>query len=161
MPKTKDTEMEQFEKDLLQSIGEMKRGEHAAVHTPEQMEARKRGRPAGSVKESPKVATTIRIDADVLAALKESGPGWQTRVNDALREFIAGGRSTVIDENKKARLRAAYSGSTVQIDIVLRQHAETLNTLRKQVTEAAQLTNDAVKAFEGLTVKQRKSASAT
>ncbi|MGO4394725.1 hypothetical protein AB4Z46_25530 [Variovorax sp. M-6] len=31
MPKTKGPEMEQFEKDLLQSIGEMKRGQHAAV----------------------------------------------------------------------------------------------------------------------------------
>ncbi len=32
--------------------------------------------------------TTIRFDADVLDALKASGPGWQTRVNDALRADI-------------------------------------------------------------------------
>ena len=56
MPKTKDPDMEQFEKDLLQSIGEMKRGQHAAVHTPEQMAARKRGRPAGSTKSEPKAS---------------------------------------------------------------------------------------------------------
>ena len=43
---TPDPEMKQFEKDLLQSIGEMKRGELAAVHTPEQIMARRtRGRP--------------------------------------------------------------------------------------------------------------------
>lgn len=36
-----------------------------------------------------KVSTTIRFDADVLAALKASGPGWQTRVNDAMREYVA------------------------------------------------------------------------
>ena len=30
-----------------------------------------------------KVPTTIRIDADVLAALKANGKGWQTRVNEA------------------------------------------------------------------------------
>ncbi|WPH23443.1 BrnA antitoxin family protein [Variovorax paradoxus] len=89
MPKI-DKEMAQFEKDLLQSIGEMKRGEHAAVHTPAQIEARKRGRPAGSVKADAKVSTTIRLDAVVLEALKAAGPGWQTRANDALRDvFVA------------------------------------------------------------------------
>jgi uncharacterized protein (DUF4415 family) len=35
-----------------------------------------------------KVPTTIRFDADVLAALKATGKGWQTRVNDAMREWI-------------------------------------------------------------------------
>ncbi len=43
---------------------------------------RGRGRPK---LEQPKVPVTLRIDADVLAHLKASGPGWQTRVNDALR----------------------------------------------------------------------------
>lgn len=45
----------------------------------------KRGRPHLS---APKVPTTIRFDADVLAALKASGRGWQTRVNEAMREWI-------------------------------------------------------------------------
>ena len=35
-----------------------------------------------------KVPTTIRFDADVLAALKASGRGWQTRVNEAMREWL-------------------------------------------------------------------------
>lgn len=35
-----------------------------------------------------KVPTTIRFDADVLAALKASGKGWQTRVNDAMRDWL-------------------------------------------------------------------------
>jgi len=35
-----------------------------------------------------KVPTTIRFDADVLAALKASGKGWQTRVNQAMREWL-------------------------------------------------------------------------
>jgi uncharacterized protein (DUF4415 family) len=35
-----------------------------------------------------KVPTTIRFDADVLAALKASGKGWQTRVNEVLREWV-------------------------------------------------------------------------
>ncbi|MCA0212847.1 MAG: BrnA antitoxin family protein [Proteobacteria bacterium] len=47
-------------------------------------EARKRGRPAGSTKES----TTIRIDQDVLASFRASGPGWQSRMNAALRDWL-------------------------------------------------------------------------
>jgi uncharacterized protein (DUF4415 family) len=34
--------------------------------------------------------TTIRFDADVLAALKATGRGWQTRVNEAMREWVKG-----------------------------------------------------------------------
>lgn len=44
----------------------------------------RRGRPIGSDKES----TTIRFDRDILNAFKESGPGWQTRMNAALREWL-------------------------------------------------------------------------
>ena len=42
----------------------------------------------GAQKSPTKVPTTIRFDADVLAALKASGRGWQTRVNEAMREWI-------------------------------------------------------------------------
>lgn len=35
-----------------------------------------------------KVPTTIRFDADVLSALKASGKGWQTRVNEVIRDWI-------------------------------------------------------------------------
>jgi uncharacterized protein (DUF4415 family) len=51
--------------------------------------AKKRGRPVGSVKAAPKVQTAIRFDPDVLAVLKATGPGWQTRVNTILRERFA------------------------------------------------------------------------
>ena len=45
----------------------------------------KRGRPAGPTKES----VTIRIDKDVLAALRSPDPkGWQTRLNVALRRGL-------------------------------------------------------------------------
>jgi uncharacterized protein (DUF4415 family) len=44
----------------------------------------RRGRPAGSDKES----TTIRFDRDILTAFKDSGPGWQTRMNAALRDWL-------------------------------------------------------------------------
>lgn len=35
-----------------------------------------------------KVSTTIRFDADVLAGLRASGKGWQTRVNDTMRAWL-------------------------------------------------------------------------
>jgi len=44
---------------------------------------RGRGRPKTG---SPKQQVTMRLDADVLAAMRASGPGWQARANEALRE---------------------------------------------------------------------------
>lgn len=43
----------------------------------------RRGRPKASVT---KVSTTIRLDPDVLDAFKSDGPGWQSRINAALRK---------------------------------------------------------------------------
>ncbi len=45
----------------------------------------RRGRPKI---ETPKVSTTLRLDADVIAQFKAKGPKWQTRINDALREWL-------------------------------------------------------------------------
>jgi uncharacterized protein (DUF4415 family) len=42
----------------------------------------RRGRPPS---EHPKEAIKLRIDPDVLAHFRATGPGWQTRINDALR----------------------------------------------------------------------------
>ena len=46
---------------------------------------RRRGRPPVA---SPKQQVSIRLDADVLAKLKATGPGWQGRVNDILRKAV-------------------------------------------------------------------------
>ncbi|MFB1490684.1 MULTISPECIES: BrnA antitoxin family protein [unclassified Thiocapsa] len=35
-----------------------------------------------------KVSTHIRFDADVLEAMKATGPGWQTRINEIVREYV-------------------------------------------------------------------------
>ena len=44
-----------------------------------------RGRPK---LERPKISTTLRLDSDVIALFKAKGPKWQTRINDALREWL-------------------------------------------------------------------------
>ncbi len=41
------------------------------------------GRPKS---ENPKIAVSLRLDQEIVARFKASGPGWQTRMNDALRE---------------------------------------------------------------------------
>jgi uncharacterized protein (DUF4415 family) len=46
---------------------------------------RKRGRPKS---ETPKRQVTLRLDRDVVAGLRASGRGWQTRVNTALRNWL-------------------------------------------------------------------------
>jgi uncharacterized protein (DUF4415 family) len=45
----------------------------------------RRGRPKAAVTKTP---IKIRLDADVLAALRASGDGWQTRINDTLRASL-------------------------------------------------------------------------
>lgn len=46
---------------------------------------RRLGRPPADVR---KVPTSIRIDARVVDAFKATGDGWQTRMNDALLEYV-------------------------------------------------------------------------
>jgi uncharacterized protein (DUF4415 family) len=36
----------------------------------------------------PKVAVTIRYDAEIIERFKASGDGWQTRMNNALRDWL-------------------------------------------------------------------------
>ncbi len=84
-----DAEMLAFANDVAESIRQAKRGEFAAVHSPEMIAGYKaRGRPAGTRKEGTKQAVTVRYSPDVLEAFKATGPGWQARMNDALREWL-------------------------------------------------------------------------
>ena len=46
-----------------------------------------RGRPAGSVQESRKVAITLRLCPDTLARWRASGKGWQTRSAAVLEKY--------------------------------------------------------------------------
>jgi uncharacterized protein (DUF4415 family) len=79
----KNDALSDFERGLLESIGQMKRGEMAEVPPPEIIHAR-RGRPAGSVQDATKQPTTLRMDATALARWRASGKGWQTRAAELL-----------------------------------------------------------------------------
>lgn len=43
----------------------------------------------GAQKASTKVSTTIRIDREIIEYFRSGGRGWQTRLNDALKEWLA------------------------------------------------------------------------
>lgn len=51
----------------------------------EMLRPKKGGRPPVA---NPKVATNIRLDSDVLDSFKATGKGWQTRMNNALKEWL-------------------------------------------------------------------------
>ena len=74
---------------LREALAEAKAGRAGRVHTPEQVVARRRGRPVGSVAAVSKEPVTLRLDPDVLAALRATGDGWQTRINDMLRASLS------------------------------------------------------------------------
>ena len=74
---------------LRDALAEAKAGRAGRVHTPEQVVARRRGRPVGSVAAVSKEAVKLRLDPDVLAALRATGDGWQTRINEMLRASLS------------------------------------------------------------------------
>lgn len=69
---------------------EFKRMRPARETQPEVVDAYNRGelRRRGPQKAPTKVATTIRLDPDVVEYFKSGGRGWQTRLNDTLRRAI-------------------------------------------------------------------------
>lgn len=90
MPKSKpviDPEVAEFEAALLRSIEQVHRGE-GQITRPDQITARRVGRPVGSLKAAPKVSTTIRLSQDVIQAFKSVGDGWQTRIDEALKDWL-------------------------------------------------------------------------
>lgn len=78
------------EDDRPLSREEMQAGIEAAAR-------RRRGRPSGGEKES----TTIRLDRDILNTFRAEGPGWQTRINAALREWLEGRAESAVEARSK------------------------------------------------------------
>ena len=82
-----DPEVAEFEAALLRSIDQTARGE-GRVTRPEEIVARRAGRPVGTLKAAPKVSTTIRLSPDVVQAFRAAGAGWQTRIDAALKDWL-------------------------------------------------------------------------
>ena len=60
--------------------------DRAHVYVGDTLVRRGRGRPPLA---APKQAVTVRLEPELLARLRASGPGWQTRLNEAVREYLA------------------------------------------------------------------------
>lgn len=59
-------------------------------------------RTRGPNKNPTKEQVAIRFDRDVLTAFRSDGPGWQTRINDALKEWLAA-------RTRKAKVRRVHT----------------------------------------------------
>ncbi|MFM8766506.1 MAG: BrnA antitoxin family protein [Rubrivivax sp.] len=70
MPKPQKTKMSALERDLLESVGQALRSEHARVTTAEVIAKRVGGRPVQAVHKQP---VTLRLDPEVLAQWRASG----------------------------------------------------------------------------------------
>jgi BrnA antitoxin of type II toxin-antitoxin system len=70
----------------------------------------RRGRPPFSGK--PKTAITLRLDEDVVKAYRETGEGWQTRINADLRRARKLGVSTAL-ARRSAKGMSVVTRSTV------------------------------------------------
>src|ERR1043166_1435363 len=67
---------------------------------------RRVGRPKGSGK---KEQVRLRLDRDILARFRAAGPGWQTRLNDTLRESTQPKPSRSAKRGISVAAAAAYS----------------------------------------------------
>lgn len=92
MLNTRKTDPERVDEDNPElTLEELLRARPAAEVLPEligekaagELLRRGRGRPGKAHK---KVSQTLRIDPDVLEAYRQEGRGWQTRINQVLRE---------------------------------------------------------------------------
>ena len=82
-----DLEIRAFEESLFRSVEQATNENFAAIHTPQMILARRRGRPMGTTKTSTKKPITIRVDATALERLRASGKGWQTRAGEVLSNY--------------------------------------------------------------------------
>ena len=57
-----------------------------------------------------KEAVSIRLDADILAWFKDQGCGYQTRINEVLRQFMVSRRERKVDDGR-ASVRESASGA--------------------------------------------------
>ena len=76
MPKVSETQIERWRSE--DEAGMVFTGEVTTF-----AEAMRRGRPKSA---NPKTKISLYVDSDALAVFKATGPGWQTRMSEAIRE---------------------------------------------------------------------------
>lgn len=85
VPKLSDEREAEIQKMIAADPDAPEAADEALANPMTLAEAMKRraGRPRLA---NPKQQVTVRLDADVIAKMRESGPGWQVRMNEILRK---------------------------------------------------------------------------
>lgn len=94
-----------FDENPSWSATDFARARPASDVVPEIVAAAKRaGRPKS---ENPKVMVSMRLDADILHFLKDTGKGWQSRANQTLARYVIEAKH---GSARISTLRRAYGG---------------------------------------------------
>ncbi len=101
----KDRPLTKREEDKLAGAVVVKQGGYAAV-TAALAKKRKQGERGRQVAPT-KLLVSVRFSAEVIEHFKGTGAGWQTRMNDVLREWVSGRSS------KKSKAASARCGGTL------------------------------------------------
>ncbi|MGM4919538.1 BrnA antitoxin family protein [Tardiphaga sp. 813_E8_N1_3] len=78
-----------------------------AEELPPDILAQFKNKPGRPRTENPKIPVKLRLDDDVVTALRATGPGWQTRINDMLKSRIKRGKIEFVAFGDKPKPRTA------------------------------------------------------
>lgn len=89
MTKTNKTDPEMIDDENPEwTEADFRRARPAAEVLPESLQAKLGIRRRGPQKDSTKERITIRMSTSVLAKFRATGPGWQSRIDTALQEWL-------------------------------------------------------------------------
>jgi uncharacterized protein (DUF4415 family) len=91
----------------------------------------RRGRPPSETRKQP---VKIRLDADLLAALRAAGPGWQTRLNALLRKAVLGEKRGIIVKARK--LKGEHAEARMRVTAKRRKNAVQQRAKKAQLKKA-------------------------
>ena len=83
----KDRPLTHKEKVVLAKVVVVKSGGYAAVQTA--LAAKRKQGERGAQRSPTKQSVSIRYSPEVIEYFKATGAGWQTRINEALRDWVA------------------------------------------------------------------------
>jgi uncharacterized protein (DUF4415 family) len=84
-----------------------------AEELPPEILSQFKNKPGRPKLENPKQPVKLRLDSDVVMALRATGPGWQTRINEMLRANLKGGKIRfAADSGRPKGLKRLVRGAT-------------------------------------------------